>query len=63
MWFRNYESVWTYLSFPFHRNKKEKEIREFKVDFEKSVLLTFLSYHKIYITAKRPGLKTRMDFN
>ena len=31
----NYGNVWTYLSFPFQMNKKEREIFEFEKDFKK----------------------------
>ena len=33
--------VWTYLSFPFQMNKKEREICEFEMGFKKSFLLAF----------------------
>ena len=38
----NYGNVWTYLQFQFQMSKKEREMREFEVDFKKSFFVAVL---------------------
>ena len=56
VWFlRVYWSAWTYLSFQFQMNMKERVVRKFEMDFKK-YFCPNLSNDEI-ISAYMPGLK------